>query len=36
MTTNEQLVLRETDVRGVVRLTLNRPNAFAVASGSLK
>lgn len=28
MTTNEPLVLRETDARGVVRLTLNRPNAF--------
>lgn len=28
MNTNETLVLRETDERGVVRLTLNRPNAF--------
>lgn len=28
MTNNEALVLRETDERGVVRLTLNRPNAF--------
>ncbi len=28
MTTNEPLVLRETDARGVVKLTLNRPNAF--------
>ena len=28
MTANEALVLRETDARGVVRLTLNRPNAF--------
>lgn len=28
MSTNETLVLRETDARGVVRLTLNRPNAF--------
>ncbi len=28
MTTNEPLVRRETDARGVVRLTLNRPNAF--------
>ena len=29
MTTNDdKLVLRETDARGVVRLTLNRPNAF--------
>jgi enoyl-CoA hydratase/carnithine racemase len=28
MNTNETLVLRETDARGVVRLTLNRPNAF--------
>lgn len=28
MTTNVALVLRETDARGVVRLTLNRPNAF--------
>jgi enoyl-CoA hydratase/carnithine racemase len=28
MDTNETLVLRETDGRGVVRLTLNRPNAF--------
>ncbi len=28
METNEPLVLRETDARGVVRLTLNRPGAF--------
>ena len=28
MDTNDKLVLRETDERGVVRLTLNRPNAF--------
>jgi len=28
MTNNEALVLRETDARGVVKLTLNRPNAF--------
>jgi enoyl-CoA hydratase/carnithine racemase len=28
METNDKLVLRETDARGVVRLTLNRPNAF--------
>ncbi|MBP5992098.1 MAG: enoyl-CoA hydratase [Piscinibacter sp.] len=28
MTTNDPLVLRETDARGVVKLTLNRPNAF--------
>ncbi len=28
MTTNEALVLREIDARGVLRLTLNRPNAF--------
>lgn len=28
MTTNDAPVLRETDARGVVRLTLNRPNAF--------
>ncbi len=28
MTTHEPLVLRETDARGVVKLTLNRPNAF--------
>ncbi len=28
MNTNDKLVLRETDERGVVRLTLNRPNAF--------
>ena len=28
MTSNEPLVLRETDARGVVKLTLNRPNAF--------
>ncbi|MGD9831442.1 MAG: enoyl-CoA hydratase [Piscinibacter sp.] len=28
MDTNDKLVLRETDARGVVRLTLNRPNAF--------
>ncbi|MFT3955451.1 MAG: enoyl-CoA hydratase [Piscinibacter sp.] len=28
METNDKLVLRETDERGVVRLTLNRPNAF--------
>jgi len=28
MDTQEKLVLRETDRRGVVRLTLNRPNAF--------
>lgn len=28
MNTNEALVLREADARGVVRLTLNRPNAF--------
>ncbi|WP_298825061.1 enoyl-CoA hydratase [uncultured Piscinibacter sp.] len=28
MNIHEQLVLRETDARGVVRLTLNRPNAF--------
>lgn len=28
MDTNDKPVLRETDARGVVRLTLNRPNAF--------
>ncbi len=28
MEPNDKLVLRETDARGVVRLTLNRPNAF--------
>lgn len=28
MNANDKLVLRETDERGVVRLTLNRPNAF--------
>jgi enoyl-CoA hydratase/carnithine racemase len=28
METNDKLVLRDTDERGVVRLTLNRPNAF--------
>ncbi len=28
METNDRLVLRETDARGVVRLTLNRPHAF--------
>ena len=28
MDANDHLVLRETDSRGVVRLTLNRPNAF--------
>jgi enoyl-CoA hydratase/carnithine racemase len=28
METNEKLVLRDIDARGVVRLTLNRPNAF--------
>lgn len=28
MDSNDKLVLRDTDARGVVRLTLNRPNAF--------
>ena len=36
MNTDEKLVLRETDARGVVRLTLNRPNAFnALSEGML-
>ncbi len=32
MTPNRALVLRETDARGVVRLTLNRPDAFNALS----
>ncbi len=35
METNDPLVLRETDARGVVRLTLNRPAAFNSLSESM-